>query len=119
VATASSLANAGGRDNAYDSIAASATDSILVAAVTGRKVRVHAFIINQGDTTPSTVTFNTKPAGAGSAIFAPLKYAANGGTTSTELSTGWFETNSGEGLSVTTGAGSTTGVGVTYSLVSP
>jgi hypothetical protein len=54
-------------------------DSILVAAVTGRKVRVHAFVINQGDTTPSTVTFNTKPAGAGSAIFAPLKYAANGG----------------------------------------
>jgi hypothetical protein len=51
MATASSLAGAG-RDNAYDSIAASATDSVLVAAVTGKKIRVLTFIINQGDTTP-------------------------------------------------------------------
>jgi hypothetical protein len=36
-------------------------------------------MINQGDTTPSTVTFNSKGAGAGTAIFPPLKAAANGG----------------------------------------
>jgi hypothetical protein len=117
MATASSLANSGGYDNAYDAIAASATDSALVAGVSGKKVRVVAFMINQGDTTPSAVTFNTKPAGAGSAIFPPLKYAANGGTTVPILEAGYFETNVGEGLSVTTGAGSTTGVVVVYRYV--
>jgi hypothetical protein len=30
---------------------------------------------------------------------------------------GWFETGSGEGLSVTTGAGSTTGIAISYSLI--
>jgi hypothetical protein len=64
MATASSLAGTG-RDNAYDSIAASATDSILVAAVTGKKIRVLSVVINQGDTTPSAVTFNSKGGGAG------------------------------------------------------
>lgn len=116
MATASSLA-ANGYDNAYDAIAASTTDSILVAAVATKKIRVVAFMINQGDTTPSTVTFNSKPAGAGVAIFPPLKYAANGGTTSAEATRGWFETAVGEGLSVTTGVGSTTGVVVVFTLV--
>jgi hypothetical protein len=116
MATASSLA-ANGYDNAYDAIAASATDSILVAAVATKKIRVVSFMINQGDTTPSTVTFNSKGAGAGTAIFPPLKYSANGGTNPPEMSTGWFETNAGEGLSVTTGAGSTTGVVVIFTLV--
>jgi hypothetical protein len=115
MATASS-GSGKGRKNAYDSIAASATDSVLVAAVTGSKIRVHAFMLNQGDTTASTITFNSKGAGAGTAIFPGLKYAANGGTTSTE-GTGWFETNRGEALTVTTGAGSTSGVVVIYSIV--
>lgn len=118
MATASSLA-ANGRDNAWDSIAASTTDSILVAAVAGKKIRVYAFLLNQGDTTPSTVTFNSKGAGAGTAIYPALKYAANGGTNPPETASGWFETNVGEGLSVTTGAGSTTGVAVTFSVVAP
>jgi hypothetical protein len=117
MATASSLKGAG-RQNAYDSIAASQTDSVLVAAVAGRKIRVVAFLINQGDTTASAVTFNSKGSGAGTAVFPALKYGANGGTTSPELRDGWFETIAGEGLTVTTGAGSTTGVGVVYALVS-
>lgn len=118
MATASSLA-ANGRDNAWDTIASSQTDSILVAAVPGRKIRVFSFLINQGDTTPSAVTFNSKPAGAGTAIYPVLKYAANGGTNPPETMSGWFETNVGEGLSVTTGVGSTTGVAVTFGIVSP
>ena len=118
MATASSLA-ASGRDNAWDSIAASTTDSILVAAVAGRKIRVLSVIINQGDTTPSSVQFNSKPAGSGTSIFAPLKAAANGGFVIPENSGGWFETNVGDGLSVTTGAGSTTSVAVTYTVVGP
>lgn len=116
MATATSLKGSG-HINAYDAIAASATDSSLVAAVARMKIRVVAFMINQGDTTPSTVTFNSKSGGAGTAIFTPLKYGANGGTSTPLVESGWFETVAGEGLSVTTGAGSTTGVGVVYRLI--
>lgn len=114
MATASSLSGSG-RVNAFDSIAASQTDSSLVAARAGRRIRVHSVVINQGDTTPSAVTFNTKPAGAGSAIFPALKAAANGSFVLPNNDAGWFQTNKGEGLSVTTGAGSTTSIVVTYS----
>jgi hypothetical protein len=41
---------------------------VLVAAQAGKRVRVLAFLINEGDTTASAVTFNSKPAGAGTAI---------------------------------------------------
>lgn len=116
MATASSL-KLHGATNAYDSIAASQTDSVLVAAVAGSKIVVTAFIINQGDTTPSTVTFNSKGSGAGTAIFAGLKYAANGGTSTPPADQGWFATNAGEALTVTTGAGSTSGVGVIYKVI--
>lgn len=118
MATASSLAGTG-RDNAYDTIAASATDSSLVAAVAGKKIRVLAVVINQGDTTPSSVTFNSKSGGAGTAIYPALKAAANGGFVIPENPGGWFETNAGEGLSVTTGAGSTTGISITFAVVTP
>lgn len=117
MATASSLKGKGIL-NAFDAVAASATDSVLVAAVANRKIRVLAFFINQGDTTASTVTFNSKGAGAGTSIFCPLKYAANGGTSVSSEESGLFEANIGEGLTVSTGAGSTTGIAVTYKLVS-
>ena len=116
MATASSLEDRG-RKNAFDSIAASQTDSVLVAAIPGRRIRVCAFIINHGDTTPSSVLFNSKGAGAGTAIFATLKYGANGGTTSPEVRPGWFQTNVGEALTVNTGVGSATGVGVLWEAV--
>lgn len=116
MATATSLIGRG-RRNAYDAIAASTTDSALVAAESGRKIVVTSVVINHGDTTPSTVTFNSKPGGAGTAIYAPLKGPANGGFVIPENPKGWFATDEGEGLSVTTGAGSTTSVAVTYELV--
>lgn len=114
MATATSLSGKG-IDNAWDSVAASATDSVLVAAKAGKKIRVLSFILNQGDTTPSSVTFNSKGAGAGTAISPALKASANGGFVAN--SAGWFETIAGEGLTVTTGAGSTTGIIVTYELI--
>lgn len=118
MATANSLKGRGVL-NAFDSIAASQTDSSLVAAVTGSKIRVLAAVINQGDTTPSAVTFNSKPGGAGSAKYPALKAAANGGFVLPYNPVGWFETNVDEGLSVTTGAGSTTAVSVVYELARP
>ena len=117
MAVASSLGGRG-RKNAYDSVAASQTDSNVVTAITGKKIRVVAFIINQGDTTPSTVTFNSKGSGAGTAIFPALKAAANGTIAVPDCASGWFQTNVGEALTVTTGAGSTTGINVIYEVVS-
>jgi hypothetical protein len=98
---------------AFANVAASQTDQVLVAAQAGKRVRVLAFLINEGDTTASAVTFNSKPAGAGTAISPALKAAANG-TVAAPDGGSWFQTNVGEGLSVTTGAGSTTGVLVVY-----
>ena len=111
MATATSMRGKGVY-NAWDSIAASATASSLVAAVAGSKIRVLGLVINQGDTTPSTVTFNS----ASAAIYPALKYPANGGT-SLYCEKGLFETVAGEALTVTTGAGSTTHVAVVYELV--
>jgi len=117
MATAQSLEGRGLR-NAYDAIAASTTDSDLVVAVAGKKIRVLSVVINQGDTTPSSVTFNSDDGGGGTAIYAPLKAAANGGFVLNDNPRGWYETAAGEALTVTTGAGSTTAVLVVYDTVS-
>lgn len=118
MATAQSLIGRGGR-NAWDNIAASTTDSIVVAATAGYKIRVLALLLNHGDTTPSSVTLNSKSGSAGTAISPLLKGPANGGFVVPYSKQGWWETNSGEGLSATTGAGSTTGVTVVYERVKP
>jgi hypothetical protein len=99
---------------AFANVAASATDSSIVSAVASKKLRVLAAYAVAGDTTGSDLTFNTKPAGAGSAITALFNNAANGGEVLPFSPVGWFETVAGEGLTVTTGAGSTTGIGVVY-----
>lgn len=116
MATASSLRGSGVL-NAYDSVAASADDSILVAAVANKKIRVLSVVINQGDTTASTVTFLSKGSGAGTSISPPLKGPANGGFVMGYNEKGWFGTIIGEGLAVDTGTGSTTSIIVTYDLV--
>ena len=106
-----------GRFSAFDSVAASQTDSALVAAQADAKIRVVAVVINHGDTTASAVTFNTKPGGAGSAKTPALKGPANGSFVLPLNESGWFETNAGEGLSATTGAGSTSGIIVNYEVI--
>jgi predicted aconitase with swiveling domain len=103
MATASNLASRGVL-GAFDSIAASTTGSSLVAAVPGCKIRVLTFLVNHGDTTASTVTFNSAS-------------TANGVIGASNDRSGLFETARGEALTVTTGAGSTTGVMVTYELI--
>lgn len=98
---------------AFANVAASQTDSNIVTAVTSKKIRVLAAYFVAG-ATATNVTFNTKPAGAGSAISALFADSANGGAILPFCPVGWFETASGQGLTVTTGAGSTTGIGVVY-----
>ncbi len=108
---ASSLAGLG-RQNAFDAVAAEETDSSLVAAVPGRKIVVNAVVINHGDTTASSVTFNS----GSTPISPPLKAVEGGGFVIGDNGTGWFGTTPGEALTVTTSAGSTTSIIVTYSL---
>lgn len=105
---------ANGLKTAFAGVAASATDSNLVTAVSGKSIQVYGVIINQGDTTPSTVVFNSKGSGAGTAISATLKAAANGGFVIDQADFPWFATLAGEGLTVSTGAGSTTNIHVVY-----
>jgi hypothetical protein len=94
-------------------VTASQTDSNIVSAVSTKKIRVLALYAVAG-ATATTLTFNSKPGGAGTAISALFANAANGGEILPFNPVGWFETAASEGLTATTGAGSTTGIGVVY-----
>lgn len=99
---------------AKSDVAASTTDGALVTGIAGRKLRVTAVAVSCG-ATASTVAFNTKPAGAGTAISCIF----NNSISLPSNSDGWFETNAGEGLTASTGAGSTTGLLVIYQIITP
>jgi len=93
-------------------VAASQTDSAIVAAVPGARIRVLGYWANSAST--STFVFNTKPTGAGSAISPTVTPAANQNTNISNGGAPIFQTNVGEGLSLTTGAGGNTGLVVSY-----
>lgn len=104
---------------AFANIAASQTDSSIIAASGGRKFRVLAYRVLAGGTA-TNFTFNSqKGTSAGSAIAETLQCGANGGISVPFSPVGHFETNMSEGLTGTTGAGSTVGVGVVYVEVLP
>lgn len=98
---------------AFANIAASQTDSNIVTAVAAKSIQVIGYILLTA-ATATNVTFNTKPAGAGTAISMLHACGINGGLVASFNPAGWFKTTSGEGLTVTTGAGSTTGIEVIY-----
>jgi hypothetical protein len=60
------------------------------------------------------VTLNTKPVGAGTAITSLKNLSANQQMVYPQNEDGWFETTAGQGLTITTGAGSTTGIDLVY-----
>lgn len=97
----------------FANVAASQTDSSIVPAVSSKKILVLAAIVETGGTA-TTLTFNSKGAGAGTAISIQFQNGANGGAVLGYSPVGWFATNITEALTVTTGAGSTTGVQVVY-----
>jgi hypothetical protein len=101
---------------AVANISASTTDGAIVTAVAGKKIRVQAAKAIAG-ATATNLTFNSKPAGAGTAIDCLNANGANGGMVLPFNPKGWFDTNVGEGLTATTGGGSTTGILVNYILV--
>ena len=94
---------------AFLNVAASQTDTELVVAVSGKSVRVLQVFLQAG-ATGTTVTFNSKGAGSGTAISPVFQNAANGGAVLPFSRVGWFDTNVSEALTVTTGAGSTCGI---------
>ena len=97
-------------------VAASQTDSSVVAAVSAKEILVLGFRVMAGGTA-TDITFNSKGAGAGVAISEAFQCGANGGQAGAFSPVGHFKTVAGEALTVTTGAGSTVGVGVVYTLV--
>lgn len=101
-------------DQAFVNVAASQTDSEVYAAVAGKKIRVHSAVFQCGGTA-TNLTFNTKGSGAGVAISMLFANGANGGAVLPFAENGWFETAAGEALTVTTAAGSTTGIHVIVS----
>lgn len=98
---------------AFANVAASSTDAALVAAVGGKKIHVVKFRVHAG-ATATDVTFNSKPGGAGVAITEKFAFASNSYRQDAPNPWGEFVTNIGEGLSVTTGTGATTGIGILY-----
>lgn len=98
---------------AFANINQSTTDGSVVAAVTSKKIRVVALVLHAGGSA-TTITLNSKPAGAGAAISAAHALAAYGSLVLPFAAAGWLETAQGEGLSATTGAGASVGVEVLY-----
>jgi hypothetical protein len=96
--------------------AANGTDTAFVAAVANKRIRVLQLVCVAGGTA-TNLTFNSKGSGAGTAISPLLANAANGGAVLPFNKAGWFETNLGEGLTTTTGAGSATGVLIGFELI--
>lgn len=102
------------------SVAPAQTDSALIAAQgAGLKVYVVGFDLHAGST-PAAFQFNTKPAGAGSAVSPVYHQVANGqkAVMMPNLAP-LFSTNANEGLSVTTGAGAGNSVGTVWFFVAP
>lgn len=97
----------------FANISASTTDGALVSAVSGKALTVVSAFLVAG-ATATNVTFNTKPSGSGTAITCLIANGANGGAVLPYNEQGWFNTNMGEGLTVTTGSGSTVGIQVCY-----
>jgi hypothetical protein len=95
---------------AAEDASASATTEI-VAAVPGKKIVVLSFAFVCGDT-GTDATFKS-----GTTAISPIfPNAANGGAVLGHNPLGWCETEEGEALNLTLGAGSVTGVLLNYVL---
>lgn len=98
--------------------AAATADSIIVAAVPGKKIRV-IYMYMTGVAADTTATMRSKPAGAGSDLGRPyhLYFAKEPYITPQVCYLGYHETNEGEALAISTGAGGPVNVNVICLLV--
>lgn len=98
----------------FANVAASQTDSHLISCPLTKRIKILSFRLHAGGTA-TNVTFNTrKPGGTGVACTELFACAANGGRAEGFNLAGHFQTNFNEDLSVTTGTGSTVGIGFAY-----
>lgn len=109
----------GGAQNPYDSAdvlivkrafanPAGAGDNAVVAAVTGKKIRVLSCHVHAAGAVSVIFRSNT------TAISATYALAANGGFVKPHNKHGWFQTAAGEALNLNLGGAVATGVEVTY-----
>jgi Flp pilus assembly protein CpaB len=101
--------------NAWLDLAAATGDQSIVAALSGKKIRVHAVFANNAGTL-GTLLFES---GTATSISPTFDVVADGGGFVLPFNdVGWFETAAGAALTATTATGnSTTGVLVVYSVV--
>lgn len=89
---------------------ATSGDNTLVAAVTGRKIRVRSlFIIASGD-----VTGRFESGASGTALSGQMAFGANGGMVLADNPTGWFETASGSLLNLELSGATSVDGGLSY-----
>lgn len=99
-------------------INASTTDGAVIAAVEGKRIIVLGVFAHLAGATATNATLNSKGSSTGTAISSTKQIAANGGWVQSR-GTGTdflYATKRGEGLSLTTGAGSPVGIDVVYVL---
>lgn len=98
----------------FANVAASQTDSVVLAGNSGQTVCILEFdMVSQS--TGTTVTINDKPSGSGTAISPAYPNGANGGIALNGSGTYClFKSNQGDGISVTTGAGSQQAIHFVY-----
>lgn len=90
-------------------VAASQTDSVLIALVGGKKLRILSLCAQCGGTA-TDMTFESN----GTTRKHKIPAGINGGQVLPFNPVGWFETAAGETLTVTTGAGSSCEITGTY-----
>ena len=96
----------------FADVAAGSTNAQVIAAVPGRIIRVLSYHCQAG-ATATDVTFNSDS----TAISSLKANVARGGAVGNFNPAGWFQTIAGQALTVTTGAGSSTGIDIIYAEV--
>lgn len=86
------------------STAAATVDGVIIPAVAGKILRVVQFDISCGSAGASSISYNTKPAGAGTVIYGTIDFVASEKFGRYFNPFGWFQSNVGEGISASTGA---------------
>lgn len=96
---------------AWANITASQTDAPFIPGVANATIRIIALTMLAGGTA-TNLTFNSYPSGGPGVACSPLfANGANGGAVVPRMLEGWIQAaQSGDGITITTGAGSTTGV---------
>lgn len=105
----------------FSNVSPSTTDSAIITGKPGVIMRVvGGWLMASG--TATTITFNSKGPSAGTAITSSVYCGINGGVLFpsnqpdrvAEAPYGYFQSNKGEGITASTGGGTTVGVNLVY-----